>query len=213
MKYYTRMFALSAAIAAICGAQPALAAPVGSPLPFAAYDKDANGVVTQQEFTAVQAQQRAVRDAAGAPLGGAANAPSFAVLDLNSDGQVTLEEFNTVQPPAAPAGAGTMGSGVRMGLSDGSGGVPSFADLDENHDGSISAAEFNDARANRAVEKSQAGQPLGSLRNAPPFGALDTNGDGRISPEEFATAQAKHPDAPPPPAVTPVPTPPKAPPY
>ena len=212
MKYHTRMFALSAAITAICSAQPTLAAPVGSPLPFSAYDKDANGVVTEQEFNAVQAQQRAARDAAGAPLGGAANTPSFAVLDLNRDGQVTLEEFNTVQPPAAPAAAGTLGSGARMGLSDGSGGVPSFADLDENHDGSISAAEFNDARANRAVEKSQAGQPLGSLSKAPPFGALDTNGDGRISPQEFATAQASRPNssspaAPPAVTSTPVPAP------
>jgi Ca2+-binding EF-hand superfamily protein len=211
MKNPTRMLALGVSIAAICGTQLALAQSaglsVGAPRPFAAYDTDGSGSITEQEFSAVHAQQKAERAAAGAPMGGAANTPPFAVFDRNSDGKVSPTEFETVQPAPVTGGPGTMGSGPRMGLSAGggaagAGGVSSFTDLDENKDGGISPSEFNDARANRAVEKSQEGQPLGSLRNAPPFSALDLNGDGRIGPEEFASAQAERgqPASPPLPA-------------
>jgi Ca2+-binding EF-hand superfamily protein len=212
MKNLTRLLALGVSITAICGTQPALAqsadSSVGGPLPFAAYDTDGSGSVTEQEFSAVQARQKAERAAAGAPMGGAANTTPFAVFDLNGDGTVSPAEFDTVQPATATGGPGSMGSGPRMGLSsglgsEGAGGVSSFTDLDENKDGGISPSEFNDARANRAVEKSQEGQPLGSLRNAPPFSALDFNGDGRISPEEFASAQAEHRQPAPPPLPAP----------
>ena len=212
MKNLTRMLALGVSIAAICGTQPALAqsteTSVGGPLPFSAYDTDSSGSVTEQEFSAVQARQKAERAVAGAPMGGAANTTPFAVFDLNGDGKVSPTEFDTVQPAPVTGGPGSMGSGPRMGLSSGAGsggagGVTSFTDLDENKDGSISPSEFNDARANRAVEKSQEGQPLGSLRNAPPFSALDFNGDGRISPEEFASAQAEHGQPVPPPLPAP----------
>ncbi len=201
MNHKTQMRALGLAIAAVCAAQPALAAPenvlVGGPLPFTAYDKDGNGSVTEQEFDNVYTQQMRDRAAAGAPMGGVANTTTFATFDRNGDGQITAAEFSTVQPTLPPAAPGALGSGPQMGLSAGrgtgmEGTLPGFADLDENHDGSLSASEFNDARANRAVEKSQAGEPLGSLRNAPPFEALDLNGDGRINAEEFATVQAQH---------------------
>jgi Ca2+-binding EF-hand superfamily protein len=212
MKNLTRMLALGVSIAAIYGTQPALAQlahpSVGGPLPFAAYDADGSGSITEQEFGAVQARQKAERAAAGAPMGGAANTTPFTVFDLNGDGQVSPAEFDTVQPATETGGPGSMGSGPRMGLSSGvgsggEGGVLSFTDLDENKDGAVSPSEFNDARANRAVEKSQEGQPLGSLRNAPPFSALDLNGDGRISPEEFAAAQAERRQPTPPPLPAP----------
>ena len=201
MKHKTQMLAIGLAITAVCAAQSTLAQSgngvIGGPLPFTTYDKDGNGSISKQEFDSVQAQQTRDRAAAGAPMGGTANTTTFATFDRNGDGQITPAEFATVQPPSTSGGPGTMGSGVQMGLSDGrgvgmEGTYPSFADLDENHDGSISPSEFNDARANRAVEKSQEGLPLGSLRNAPPFAALDLNGDGRISPEEFNTVQAQH---------------------
>lgn len=212
MKNLNLMLALGVSIAAVCGTPPALAQSadlsVGGPLPFSAYDTDGSGSVTEQEFGAVQAQQKAARAAAGAPMGGAANTTPFAVFDLNGDGKVSPTEFDTVQPAPVTGGPGSMGSGPRMGLSPGlgsgeAGGLTSFTDLDENKDGGISQSEFNDARANRAVDKSQEGQPLGSLRNAPPFSALDYNGDGRISPEEFAAAQAEHGQPAPPPLPAP----------
>ena len=207
MNHKTQMLALGLAIAATCAAQAVVAAEnvsVGGPLPFSAYDKDGNGSVSQQEFDSVYNQQMRDRAAAGAPMRGVANTTTFATFDRNGDGQITAVEFSTVQPTLPATGPGTMGSGPQMGLSGGRGSgmegtLPSFADLDENDDGSLSASEFNDARANRAVEKSQAGEPLGSLRNAPRFEALDLNSDGRISAEEFATVQAQHSAPMPPP--------------
>jgi len=201
MNHKTQLLAISLAIAAVCTTQPTLAQSgngvIGAPLPFSTYDKDANGTVSEQEFDSVQAQQAGDRAAAGAPMGGTANTPTFATFDRDGDGRIAPTEFDTVQPPRTAGGPGTMGSGVKMGLSDGAGAgmkgsYPSFADLDENHDGSIAPSEFNDARANRMVEKSQEGQPIGSLRNAPPFGALDLNSDGGISAGEFNTVQAQH---------------------
>ena len=201
MNHKTQMLVLSLAITAACALQPALAESenviVGGPLPFTAYDQDGNGSISQEEFNRVHERQISERAAAGAPMDGVANTTTFAVFDRNGDGQVTAAEFATVQPPAPSSGPGTRGSGPQMGLSDGDGGamagtLPAFADLDENHDGSLSASEFNDARANRAVEKSQQGLPIGSLRNAPTFEAIDLNGDGRISAEEFAAVQAQH---------------------
>jgi len=186
--------AMSAVLSTSAQAQDGV---VGGPLPFVSYDQDGSGSVTEQEFDRVHTQQIRDRAAAGAPMGGTANTTTFATFNRNGDGQITSAEFVTVQPPPTSGGPGTMGSGVQMGLSDGRGAgmegtLPSFADLDENHDGSISPSEFNDARANRAVEKSQEGLPLGSLRNAPPFTALDLNSDQQISPEEFYTVQAQH---------------------
>jgi len=201
MNHKTKMLAIGVAITAIstvpCTLAQAGNGVVGGPLPFASYDQDGSGSVSEQEFDRVYAQQIRDRAAAGAPMGGIANTTTFATFDRNGDGQIAPAEFVTVQPPPTSSGPGTMGSGVQMGLSDGrgtgmEGTPPSFVDLDENHDGSISPSEFNDARANRAVEKSQEGLPLGSLRNAPPFTALDLNSDQRISPEEFYTVQAQH---------------------
>jgi len=204
MNHQTQMLAISLAIAAFCTAQSTLAQSgtgvIGARLPFSTYDQDGSGAVSEQEFNSVHAQQARDRSAAGAPMGGAANTATFATFDRNGDGQIAPTEFATVQPPATSGGPGTMGSGVKMGLSDGggvgmAGSYPSFADLDENHDGTIGLSEFNDARANRVVEKSQEGLPIGSLRNAPPFGALDLNSDGGISAEEFNTVQAQHAQA------------------
>lgn len=201
MKHQTQMIVIALAVTAVAATQPALAQSerklVGGPLPFSNYDTNGDGTISKQEFDRVQAEQNMDRAAAGARMGGAANTPTFAAYDQNGDGTIAPAEFTAVQPVSPPSGPGTLGSGPQMGLSAGMGAgvegdLPRFADLDENHDGSLSQSEFNDARANRAVEKSQQGLPVGSLRNAPRFGDLDLNGDGRISPEEFASAQAQH---------------------
>jgi len=98
MNHKTQLLAISLAIAAVCTTQPTLAQSgngvIGAPLPFSTYDKDANGTVSEQEFDSVQAQQAGDRAAAGAPMGGTANTPTFATFDRDGDGRIAPTVFS-----------------------------------------------------------------------------------------------------------------------
>ena len=71
--------------------------PERGPIPFAAYDKDGNGVISEEEFNEVRDQRMAKRAAAGRPMQGAASAPAFSEFDTNGDGQLTEDELATGQ--------------------------------------------------------------------------------------------------------------------
>jgi len=210
MKQMTRTLLISAAIAASGYALPTLAQPQGmprGPMTFAGFDRNGDGTVSQQEFNAVRAERMAAMAAAGAPMRGAANAPSFADFDANGDGRMTADEFAAGRqarmqnrpgmgmgpgygrgPGMGPGGMGPgMGRGMGMGRN-----MPAFADFDLNRDGNLTEQEFYQARANRIAERSQQGYPMRNLGNAPEFGAIDLDGNGQVSQQEFATAQAQH---------------------
>ncbi|WP_245537330.1 EF-hand domain-containing protein [Thiocystis violascens] len=206
----TRTLALSVAIAAACGALPALAQPTNAPprgpMPFAAFDRDGNGMVTEQEFNTVHAERMAARAATGAPMRGAANAPTFADFDLNGDGRLVSDEFAAAQQalmqgrpgmgmgPGAGRGMGPgAGMGPGMGMGRGMGrNMPTFAEFDLNQNGTLTEKEFYEARANRIKERSQQGYPMRNLANAPDFKVIDLNGDGLVDQREFDLAQAQH---------------------
>jgi Ca2+-binding EF-hand superfamily protein len=202
MNNMTRTIALSVAIAAACGALPALAQPTNTPprgpMPFTAFDQDGNGMVTEQEFNTVHAERMAARGATGAPMRGAANAPTFADFDLNGDGRLLPDEFAAAHQalmqgrPGMGMGPGA-GRGPGMGMGRGMGrNMPTFAEFDLNQNGSLTEKEFYEARANRIKERSQQGYPMRNLANAPDFKAIDLNGDGLVDPREFDLAQTQH---------------------
>jgi Ca2+-binding EF-hand superfamily protein len=188
----------------IANAQPQQPATPPGPMTFSAFDLDGDGVVTVIEFDTARAQRMAQRAATGAPMRGAANAPTFADFDLNADGRLTADEFAAVHPrmqgrgggmgPGMGAGPGPgMGPGMGRGMGPGMGrNMPSFADFDLNGDGVLTEQELAEGRAKRIAERSQQGYPMRNLANAPSFADLDLNADGRISPDEFAAGQASH---------------------
>ncbi|MBK1720002.1 EF-hand domain-containing protein, partial [Thiocystis violacea] len=96
----TTLTLMIAAILATVGASPAFAqatnAPARGPMTFADFDPDGDGRVSEQEFNNARAQRLAAQAATGAPMRGAASAPSFADFDLNGDGQMTADEFANV---------------------------------------------------------------------------------------------------------------------
>ncbi len=192
-----KMF-IGSAIALVLLAPPAVRAddakplPAFGPIPFAAYDTNGDGVVTEQEFNAVRAQRMGQKAQEGRPMRNAASAPGFAAFDSNGDGKLTPEELAQGQQQRQqnrPGAGGGMGSGVGPGAGMARRNMPSFADYDSNGDDVITEQEFNAARAARMGERAQQGYPMRGAADAPTFADIDTNHDGRITQEEFAAHQ------------------------
>jgi Ca2+-binding EF-hand superfamily protein len=167
--------------------------PVRGPIPFAVYDKDGNGLIDEDEFTAVRAERMATRAAEGRPMRGAAGAPSFSELDTNDDEQLTKDELEAGQKAQMEKRLGMgMGQGRGMGQGMGMGrSMPAFSDFDLDGNGTILEEEFAEARNARISERAQQGYQMKNLGNAPSFADLDANGDGQISAEEFAAHQSQ----------------------
>jgi len=164
--------------------------PARGPIPFAAYDKDGNGLIGKEEFRAVRGERRATRAAEGRPMRGAASAPAFSKLDTNGDGQLTQEELTAGQKAQMERRRR-----MRMGRGHGTGrgmvrNMPAFSEYDLDGDGRILEKEFNEARSKRISERAQQDYRMKNLGKAPSFTDIDANGNGEISVEEFAAHQS-----------------------
>lgn len=174
--------------------------PDRGPIPFANYDQDGNGSISEQEFTQVRSERMAAKAAQGRPMKGAGNAPAFAAFDRDHDGQLTQEELITGQQGQMQNRRGTQGQFSKMGPCRGKGpgmgknsnNMPSFSEFDLNGDGMIVEQELYKARAARVKVRAEQGYPMRNIANAPSFADIDTNSDAKVSSKEFAEHQVKH---------------------
>ena len=161
--------------------------PVRGPIPFADYDKDSDGFISDEEFNTVRGERMAKRAAEGKQMRGAASAPAFSDFDTNGDNQLSSDELAAGQKAQMDKRRG-MGKGKGAGMERNR---PAFSEFDLDGDGKILEKEFNEARSKRISGRAQEGYQMKNLGNAPSFTDIDTNEDGEISKEEFIAHQSQ----------------------
>ncbi len=160
------------------------------PPPFADFDVDGNGSISETEFNSVRAQRMAARAAEGKKMRCSATAPAFADIDTNGDASLNADELRAGQQ-AHMEECRAMGQGAGSGKG-GQHPMHKFSDVDVDGNGMISAAELNDAHSARMGEMAAEGHAMKHAGGKPDFASIDTNGDGGISEQEFAAHQAAH---------------------
>ncbi len=169
------------------------AIPERGPIPFAAYDVDGSGAISEQEFQQIRSQRMQARAAEGRPMRRAGKAPAFSSFDTNKDGQLSPQELAAGQQIQMQKRQSRMGQGAGKGSGPCMGkNMPAFSEFDLDGDGGITEKEFYEARSLRIGERAKQGYPMKGLKTAPSFADVDGDGNGKLTPEEFAAGQARH---------------------
>lgn len=153
-------------------------------IPFADFDADKNGTVSEKEFNEAKNQNIAAKAKEGRKMRGLANAPTFSSIDTNRDGQLSKEEMNVMQLQHAKTEQGDK----KMARPP----KPVFTDFDMNNDNMLTEKEFNEARNKRIGDRAKEGRQMKGLANVAAFADIDGNADGKVSQEEFTSFLAEH---------------------
>ena len=162
--------------------------PDRGPVPFATYDINGDGYVSQKEFYDIRDARMQQKATAGMPMRNAANAPDFSALDKDKDGKLSELELlrgqnEQMQKNKGNKGYNNMGNRAAQ--------MPAFESFDTNKDGMLNKQELNESRDKRMEQKAADGKMLKNSANRMPFEDIDANGDGQISKEEFLNHQMR----------------------
>lgn len=155
--------------------------PAHGPVPFAEFDQDGSGFVSEDEFNTVRGARMAANAEAGMKMKGAASAPAFADVDTDDDGKLSSDEIAAAHKAhkqkmggmkhqhASGDGAGDgHGSGHGAGHKKGMNGTDCDCDCKGKGKGHMG--------------KKKANMPM--------FEDFDLNADGKIVEDEFNQAHA-----------------------
>lgn len=169
------------------------------PIPFATYDQNGNGFISEQEFTLVRSERMAAKAAQNRAMKNAGNAPSFSSFDEDKNGKLTEQELVAGQQAQMQnrrenlGKASSKGAGCGKGASTGkNSNMPPFSEFDMDGDNIILEEEFYKARAVRITKRVEQGFPMRNIANPSTFAEIDTNDDDEVSLKEFTEHQAKH---------------------
>lgn len=90
----SKMFILLATVT-LCGSL--MSAADSGPIPFAQYDRDGNGIITQEEFNFRKTERMTLREEEGKAMRNTEDSPNFSYFDRNGDGRIDPQELRNGQ--------------------------------------------------------------------------------------------------------------------
>ena len=169
---------------------------LGGSIPYATFDADGNGTISEKEFNTARDQQLADLKKSGRLGQGMSSSPSFNDVDADNDGQISAKELTTMQQQQQVnrgkgnrRGAGNGHGNRNMNRNVSAGGSIPYATFDADSNGTISEKEFNSARAQQLAGLKKSGRLGQGMNSSPSFADVDADKDGQISAKELITMQ------------------------